>query len=70
MKINQILRKTYKTNQEKGHYKLIFELKICKKITEFYQYFGLIYATIRYGCKMKNDRQKKCNKNSKLMILE
>ena len=61
MIMNQILGKTYKTNQEKGQYRSIFELKICKKMKEFYRYFGLFiwsfYATIRYGCKMKSDRQ-------------
>ena len=40
MKINKILGKTYKTNQEKGQYRSIFELNICKKTIEFYRYFG------------------------------
>ena len=57
MIMNQILGKTYKTNKEKGLYRSVFELKICKKIKNFYQYlvclFGPFYATIRYGCKMK-----------------
>ena len=51
------------TNKEKGQYGSVFELKICKKIIEFIDIlvilFGLFYATIRYGCKMKNDRQEK-----------
>ena len=32
MIMNQILGETYKTNQEKGHNRSIYELKICKKI--------------------------------------
>ena len=41
MIMNQILGKTYKTNQEKGQNRSVFELKVCKKIKEFYRYFGL-----------------------------
>ena len=51
MKINQILGKNYKTNQEKGQHRSVFELIICKKLIEIYQYFDLFtwsfYATIR-----------------------
>ena len=58
MKINQNLGKT---DQKKGQYRSVFELRTCKKIIECYRYFGLFiwsfYATIRYRCKMKNDRQ-------------
>ena len=53
--------KTYETNQKKGQFRSFFELNICYEIIEFYRYFGLFiwsfYATIRYECKMKNDRQ-------------
>ena len=42
-------------------YRSVFELKICKKIIEFYGYFGLFLfffkATIHYGCELKSDRQ-------------
>ena len=32
MIMSQILGKTYKTNQENGHYRSVYELKRCKKI--------------------------------------
>ena len=42
MNVNQILRKTHETNQEKGQYRLVFELKLCKEIIEFHRYFSLV----------------------------
>ena len=61
MKINQILGKIYKTNQEKSQNISVFELKIWRKIIKFIDILVLLfvfYATLRYRCEMKNDRQR------------
>ena len=41
MNENQTLTKIYGTNQEKIQYRSVFELKICKEIMEYYQFFVL-----------------------------
>ena len=43
MTMNQILGKTYKTIQEKGQYRSVFKLKICKKFKEFFSMFWSFY---------------------------
>ena len=54
--MNQLLGKTYKTNQEKGQYRSVFKLKVCKKIKEFYRYFGLFilsFFMLQYALDVK-----------------
>ena len=80
MKINQILSKTYETNQEKNQYIYIYiyisvlvnmlseynrsvfnieNMQENHRISSIYIgfYIWSFYATIRHGCKTKNDRQ-------------
>ena len=59
MKINQILGKTFKRNQEKVNIDQFLNSNYARKSSNFINIldflFGVLYATIRYGCKMKND---------------
>ena len=64
MTMNQIVGKTYKTNQEnesRVNIDQFLNSKYARKSKNFIDIFvflfGLFYATIRYGCKKKNDRQ-------------
>ena len=59
--MNQILGKNYKANQEKVNIDQFLNSKYARKSKKFIDIlvflFGLFYATIRYGCNVKNDRQ-------------
>ena len=65
-KINQFLGKTYKTNKKKCHYRSVFDLKICKKILDFYRCFGLflVFFMLQYAMDVKRKMisKNKCNK--------
>ena len=61
MMMNQILSKTYKRIKKRVNIDQFLSSKFARKSMIFIDIFvfliGLFYATIRSGCKMKNDTQ-------------
>ena len=55
MKINQILVKTYKTNQEKGQYRSVFELNTQEnhRILSILWSFYLVFSILLYAMDLK-----------------